>query len=84
MGPSATPPWYVVRLVLVPQGPYKSLEDLWDEPQPDYQALREQVRKRYTNIGKQLPSDKLNSGEQGNIPNSCVADARCGKEIRFA
>lgn len=47
-----------------PQGPYKTLEDLWDEPQPDQRALRQQVLGRYTNLDKPQPTAQLSSGER--------------------
>jgi hypothetical protein len=45
------------------QGPYRTLQDLWDEPQPDLQMLRQQVLARYTNLDKQQPTAQLSSGE---------------------
>lgn len=57
------PPWDVAIAVVVSQGPYKTLQDLWDEPQPDYQALKQQVLARYSNVDKEQPRAQLNSGK---------------------
>jgi hypothetical protein len=59
--------WYVLLLHMCAgcaQGPYKTLQDLWDEPQPDLQSLRQQVLARYTNLDKQQPTAQLSGGEQ--------------------
>eukprot|EP00775_Hariotina_reticulata_P009976 gene9976-10130_t len=69
---------------LNPMGPYKTLQDLWDEPQPDYQALKQQVLVRYSNVDKEQPRAQLNSGlgtwksDDGQVRASVLAAVRCG------
>lgn len=61
----------LLLLIAPAQGPYRSMDELWDEPQPDHQALRQQMLAKYNNLDKQQPTATLNSGEWCGCTTAC-------------